>query len=175
MQTILIEQACRALLSRNIQKEYNKLISLFSNIESKDRLRKTIEGTGGLVNVVDLIAYQIGWGTLLLTWYKAGLKGEMPEMPGQGFDTWDYVELAHHFYTKYHYDGYLKQEREFHNIVQQIIDMVECEYEAGRLDAIGVWDWCTLKSGKKWPLSKWVQVNTVAPYRKAVSLIKKAI
>lgn len=165
----------KAQLSKNIQKEYNNLMSIISDIERKDRLQKTIEGTDGLVSIADLIAYQIGWGTLLLTWYKTGLKGQMPEMPGQGFDTWDYVGLAHHFYKKYHYDGYRKQEQEFHKIMQQIIDMVEHEYQIHNLDAIGIWDWCTLKSGKQWPLSKWVQVNTVAPYKKAASLIRKSL
>jgi hypothetical protein len=170
-----MKKELRALLSKNIQKEYNKLISIIADINRKDRLTQCIEGTGGLVSIADLIAYQIGWGTLLLTWYKAELKRKMPEMPGQGFDTWDYVGLAHHFYKKYHYDGYRKQEQKFHKIVQEIIDMVEHEYERNHLDAIGIWDWCTLKSGKKWPLSKWVQVNTVAPYKKAASLIKKVI
>ena len=170
-----MNKECKAPLSKNILKEYNKLISIVSEVDCNDRLKPCIEGTGGLVSVADLIAYQIGWGTLLLSWYEAGLKGKMPDMPGEGFATWDYVGLAHHFYKKYHYDGYRKQEQAFHNIVMRILDMVEHEHQTRNLEAEGVWDWCTLKSGKRWPLSKWVQVNTAAPYKKAASLIKKII
>ena len=163
----------KAPLSKNIQKEYNKLISIIAEVERNDRLTLCIEGTGGLVSIADLIAYQIGWATLLLSWYEAGLKGQVPEMPGEGFNTWDYVGLARHFYEKYHFDGYRKQEQAFHKIVLRIIDMVEHEYSTHNLDAEGVWDWCTLKSGKAWPLSKWVTINTVAPYKRATSLVKK--
>jgi hypothetical protein len=51
---------------------------------------------------------------------------------------------------------------------------VEKEHHSGNLQRIGIWPWCTLKSGKDWPLYKWVQVNSVAPYKRAISLIKKS-
>lgn len=163
----------RATLSTSIQEEYNKLIGLITSIPSDSYEKKVMEGTGGLVSCADIISYQIGWGTLLIGWYKAGISGKMPEMPGAGFLSWDYEGLAKHFYKQYH-DTRDKQLEHFKQIVEEIIVTVEHEYARGNLDASGIWQWCTLKSGKQWPLSKWVQVNTVAPYKRATGLIRRS-
>lgn len=160
-------------LSQSIHKEYNKFVGVIAAVPPQQRLLKVIDGTGGKVSVADIIAYQIGWGNLLINWYTTGLTGKKPIMPGEGFTKWDYSGIAQHFYKKYHYDGYHQQEQEFHNVVTNIVNIVETEYQFGNLDKIGVWDWCTLASGKQWPLSKWITVNTVAPYKRATALIKK--
>lgn len=169
----MIENHYQSPLAQNIQKEYNKLITLISHISPQDHLLKKIEGTGVNISIADLIAYHIGWGTLLCNWYQTGIKGQLPQMPGDGFTKWDYVGLARHFYEKYHYDGGNKQLHAFAVLMQNIIAIVKHEYKTGNLDKIGVWDWCTLQSGKKWPLSKWIIVNTVSPYKKSYTMIRK--
>lgn len=171
----LITTQFKAPLSQAIQKEYNKLLEAVASVPIKQRAVKAVEGTGGKVSIADLIAYQIGWGQLLLSWYKAGLKGVMPAMPGEGFATWDYSGLASHFYDKYQYDSGDKQLQKFQAVVEQILALVEHEYKTGNLDKVGVWPWCTLASGKEWPLSKWVTVNTVAPYKRAAAFIRKLL
>lgn len=163
------------LLSEEIENACNKLIEIISKIPCNLRTDKTIDGTGGKVSVADIIAYQIGWGKLLIGWYEAGIKGELPQMPGEGFSTWDYEGLAKHFYKKYQYDSYNQQLKEFNKVVKQILEIVEKEYQAGNLDKIGLWPWCKLKSGKEWPLSKWIKVNTLAPYKRVIMLIKQSL
>jgi hypothetical protein len=102
-----------------------------------------------------------------------GTKQVKFDMPGDGFDSWNYLDIARSFFKKYKYDGSTEQDKELFFVAKKIISIVEQEYEKNRLDLPGVWEWTTLRSGKKWPLSKWVQINTVAPYKKATSLIKK--
>lgn len=167
----LIAGQYTAPLSNAIQKEYNKLATLIGSLPKEARTKKMIDFTGDKASVSDVIAYQIGWGTLLLSWYEAGKQGLVPSMPGEGFEKWDYVAIAQAFYERYHYDGSEKQEQVFHDTVSAILAFVEKEYQS-TLDTIGVWSWCTLPSGKQWPLSKWVTVNTVAPYKRAAGLIK---
>lgn len=162
-----------APLSKVIQKEYNKLISLIAQIPLKTRTLKLMQGTGGKVSIADIVAYQIGWGTSVLEWYKAGVKGKMPLMPGHGFAIWDYVGLARYFYKKYQYDNGYKQEKMLHNVVKQIIAVVENEFQNSNLEKIGVWPWCTLPSGKQWPLSKWITINSSSAYKRASALIRK--
>lgn len=156
-----------APLSKDIVSAYEKLMGALSQISPEGRL---INGSFG--SAADLIAYQIGWGTLLSGWYEAGIRGEVPVMPGEGFSKWDYNALAMHFYKKYHVDGYLQQERVFSEVVQRIIEIVEVEHRTRNIDKLGVWQWCTLASGRQWPLSKWVRVNTVSPYTRAARLVK---
>lgn len=164
-----------APLSESIQKEYSKLVKIISNVPVKYRELKEIEGTGGKVSVSDIIAYQIGWGKFLIRCYETGLKNEMPDMPGEGFNKWDYVGLANHFYIKYHYDGLEKQDQEFYRVEQKIIEIVEKEHAAEHLDKIGIWDWCTLPSGKQWSLDKFIRVNSLAPYKRAYHMINKFV
>lgn len=171
----MITQYLSAPLSLLIHKEYIKVKELIAQIPCKQRTTKTIDGTGGKVSVANIIAYQIGWGTLLIRWYEEGIKGKKLEMPGEGFTKWDYVGIAQHFYIKYQFDSCQKQEQEFHNTIQRILAFVETEYQTGNLDKLGIWSWCTLPSGKQWTLHKWVTVNTVTPYKKASTLIKKFI
>jgi len=172
---LLTNDIYRCPLSTSIQNEYNKLVTLVAQVSAIERQSNVLEGTGGMVRVSDLIAYQIGWGKLLMSWYEAGLEGKMPQMPGEGFVKWDYAGLAKHFYEKYHYDGCFKQDQEFYTLVKKIINITEHESETGNLDHQGVWNWCALSSGKLWPLSKWITVNTISPYKRASGLISKFI
>ncbi len=161
-------------LIHNIQRERDQLVKIIANISVADRTLKVIDGTGGKVSVADLIAYQIGWGKNLIRWYEKGVEGKKPDMPGDGFSKWDYVAIAKHFYQKYSYDTSGQQLNVFDQVVSRILEIVEIEQQANQLDQIGVWEWCNLSSGKQWPLSKWIQINTVSPYKRATQLIKKA-
>ena len=161
-------------LSQDVQKAYEQLIKTTDSIPTSKRRNKITEGAGGRVSVSDLIAYQIGWGKCLIRWYEAGIKGGQPEMPGDGFSKWDYVAIAEHFYQKYGYDASSQQLKVFQEIVTLILEITQREQQTGNLDQEGIWSWCTLSSGKKWPLSKWIRINTVSPYKRANQLIKKA-
>lgn len=160
-------------LRQGIEHHHSRLVNLIHEFPKSLRLRKIMEGTGGQVSIADLLAYHIGWGTCLLQWYGAGLKGRDPEMPGCGFKKWDYVGIAEHFYHSNAYDSYHGQEKAFDDVVKEILSFVHQEDVKGRLDQLGVWPWCRLASGKEWPLSKWVRVNTVSPYKRSYSLIKR--
>lgn len=160
----------RMKLSEEIQREYDRLTRLIATIPASTRNLKIIERFGEKISLGDLIAYQIGWGRCVIRWYETGLKGEMPEMPGEGFTTWDYTGLARHFYHKYHSE----QERVFQEVVRKLMEIADQEHQTGNLEKLGVWPWCTLRSGKQWPLSKWIRVNTCAPYKRAYALIRKS-
>lgn len=164
-----------APLSTTILNSYKTLISVSSQVPLAYKNLKLIQATGGALSVCDLIAYQIGWGKLLIHWYNSGLQSENIVMPGHGFSTWDYTGLAKYFYSKYGYDGHTIQLEEFKKVITLIIKIVDSEYASGNLEKIGVWDWCTLPSGKQWPLSKWVIVNTSSPYKRATALIRKCM
>lgn len=160
-------------LAYDIRRERDRLIKIVSSISPSARTLKQIDGTAGKVSVADIIAYQIGWGKCLIRWYEAGIREETPKMPVDGFTNWDYTAIAKCFYEKYSYDSLEQQLRVFEKVVSRILEIIQTECKTGNLERLGVWTWCKLKSGKQWPLSKWIKVNTVAPYKRAVQLIKK--
>lgn len=170
-QPIKLNLKLSAKLSQNIQKEYNSLMEAVAKVPN--RTSRKINFTGGPVSVAELVGYQIGWGKRVIDWYEAGIKGEYIVMPGDGFDTWNYTKIAQYFYQAYQYDGGCEQEQIFHDTTKKIIEIVEKEDQTGNLDKAGAWEWQKLQSGKYWPLSKWVQVNTVAPFKRAATEIKK--
>lgn len=169
-----IAELCAASLSTEIQDAYNDFIDAVTSFPESASDCKIICDGKKQVSVRDIIAYQIGWGNLLLGWYNAGLKHEMPAMPGEGFTQWNYNALAQHFYLKYAYKNVAEQCSVLHQIVLDIIACSEQEHAKGTLNKAGVWPWCSLASGKEWPLSKWIRVNTVAPYKRARMLLRRS-
>lgn len=135
---LLNPTALKAPLSWVIEKEYTKLIMLIEQSTPEQRRLKAIIGTNGIVSINDIIAYQIGWGTLLLNWYHTGLTNKKISMPGDGFTSWDYSGLAEHFYTKYAKFSSQKLDLEFKKTVEQIITITEKEYLTENLDKIGI-------------------------------------
>jgi len=160
-------------LIQDIQNEYERLAKIVTTIVPRERTLKIMDGTGQKVSISDIIAYQIGWGKFLVRWYDAGIQGKIPEMPGEGFLTWDYLGIAQYFYQAYQFDSADGQMRIFHQVVLRILEIVDAEDQIGNLDRTGVWPWCTLPSGKQWPLSKWIRVNTASPYKRAAQSIKR--
>lgn len=152
-------------LSEEIQKEADKQFTLLDQILPIYRHQW----------IAERIAYQIGWGRLLLCWYHAGVQGKTPQMPGDGFNTWNYKAIADHFHQTCLYDQGRQQKEIFCKMISDIVSFVEQEHLQGNLDRCGVWSWCTLPSGKEWPLSKWVRVNTVSPWKKTNALLRKEI
>ncbi len=169
----MTQKILKAPLSLSIEKEYNHLISVLQKVPSDVLEHKVLEGTAGPMSIRDSIAYLIGWGTLLIGWYEAGIRGELPQMPGAGFTKWDYRGVAHYFYVHYRYESFQEQHIQLNSIVENILALVEKEYAVGHLDSLGVWAWCVLPSGKQWPLSKWITVNTGAPYKRTAQSIQR--
>src|ERR1700730_6386121 len=99
-----------APLSAEIYQSYKKLLDHISQLPIDIYTEKSIDSTGGKVSISDILAYQIGWGKLLINWYETGLTGKIPDMPGEGFVSWDYRGLAQHFYTKYQYNSASEQQ-----------------------------------------------------------------
>ena len=161
------------VLYQNISGAYQRLVSAIEACPASVRTVAALHGTGGAVSISDLVAYQIGWGKALIRWYESGLQGKIPDMPGDGFLKWDYTAIAKHFYSKYRYDAGPQQLKALEETVSRILEIVQEESRTGNLERLNVWEWCTLRSGKPWPLAKWIQVNTVAPYLRAEKLIRQ--
>ncbi len=159
-------------LTQEIILSYEKLFSVISKMSQELFFEKKLQFTAETVSIADIIAYQIGWGNLLIYWYETGIKNESVTMPGDGFDKWDYKAIAKHFYQKYSYSSKMRYIDEFSIIVRKICDITEKEYMKDNLNKIGIFAWCQLKSGAEWPLSKWIKINTIAPYKRAFLIIK---
>jgi hypothetical protein len=116
----------------------------------------------GQVSVCDILAYQIGWGKLLIGWEAAEKNGLKPAMPAEGYQWNQLGVLARSFYQTYQNFSLMELKREFEKSVQHILQWIDAMNEE-EIWHLNQRHW----TGNKWPIGKWIQVNTVAPYTSA--------
>ncbi|HMS45050.1 MAG TPA: ClbS/DfsB family four-helix bundle protein [Alphaproteobacteria bacterium] len=120
-------------------------------------------------SAADLLAYQIGWGNLLLGWDISETKGLQPLMPAPGYRWNQLGKLAQSFYNQYANLPIKELCKEFSKTLHNIVTWVNNQTPE-TLFHPGQRRW----AGNKWPLVKWIQVNTIAPYQSARRTLRKA-
>jgi hypothetical protein len=143
--------------------EYEKLRAELETIPDNLAHKNTLEKGG---SVCDVVAYQIGWGTLLLGWHSVGKKGDIPVLPAQGYKWNQLGSLAQKFYADYSNKSFKQLLSLFDETVRNILKMVHEQSEV-QLYEIGVYAWTA-----KWPLGRWINVNTSSPYKSARAKIR---
>ncbi len=152
-------------LLSNLNQAYTKLDTEFDGIHSAYERDCRIEDN---VSCCDIVAYQIGWGSLLISWEKLELAGKTPEMPAPGFKWNQLGELAHSFYQEQSKKSLHQLRKEFSELYQVLVDWINSLSEK-ELFQPKQRHW----TGEKWPMAKWIQVNTIAPYRSARTKVRR--
>ena len=152
-------------LLKNIRQAYLNLDEEVADISVQHERLKSIEI--GLCPC-DIIAYQIGWGDLLLGWEHQELEGSVPEMPAQGYRWNQLKELALSFYAQSADKSLSELRSEFNSTYRSLFEWINSTEDRILFDK-GHRAW----AGEKWPLIKWIQVNTIAPYRSARTKIRR--
>ncbi|MCP5369386.1 MAG: ClbS/DfsB family four-helix bundle protein [Rickettsiaceae bacterium] len=163
-------------LSKQLIVAYNKLSETTKKIPAQligEEIITKFEKNN--ITVSNVLSYLIGWANFLVSWYEKGKQHKSFIMPGEGFSKWEYEKIAYHFYGKYEENSLDNQLLSLKIVTQKIISIIEVESCSGNIDRLGVWHWCTLKSGKQWPLKKWIVVNSLSPYKRALARIKATL
>lgn len=130
-------------------------------------LERKNEVDGG-ISCCDVLAYQIGWGNLLLNWDKTELSGEIPEMPAKNFKWNQLGDLAIYFYENSQRKSLKNLRAEFKLVHSQLTKWIDSLSDAELLQ-LHQRQW----AGEKWALVKWIQVNTIAPYQSARTKVRR--
>ena len=152
-------------LLQHLQQAYAKLDAEFDDVTDELARQRGIEGD---ISCCDVLAYQIGWGRLLLGWESAEQRGKVPDMPAPGFKWNQLGELAGSFYAAASGQSLSQLRAEFELVVKEVETWIQSLGESTLFET-GQRRW----TGKKWPIAKWVQVNTVAPYRSARTKLRR--
>jgi hypothetical protein len=155
----------KAELIENLSQAYTKLDSEFDAVNSEYEKQKDIEGH---LSCCDIVSYQIGWAKLLMGWDQQELKGETPQMPAKGFKWNQLGELAQSFYVSDSEKSLSQLRKEFYKSYQQLITWIE-SLTLEEIFELHQRKW----TGDKWAIVKWVQVNTIAPYRSARTKVRR--
>lgn len=152
-------------LLRNLNQAYEKLDAEFTVV---DKGKERVNGIEGNISCCDIIAYQIGWARLLMGWEKQEMKGQNPEMPAPGFKWSQLSELAQVFYRKESNKSLHRLRNEFKEVHLELSSWINSLTEQ-ELYQLHHRKW----TGDKWPMIKWIQVNTIAPYRSARTKVRR--
>ena len=128
------------------------------------RERTMDEGT----SVADILSYQIGWGKVLLSWEKNEQANRKAHMPKKGFKWNQLGELAESFYQDYESKNYKQLKSLFKKTVREIESLIN-ELSHDEIFKPHHREW----TGEKWAMVKWIQINTVAPYKSARTKVRR--
>ncbi len=157
--------ASKIELLDNIRSAYEKLDHEFADVPSNMEKNQHISGH---ISCCNTLAYQIGWARLLLGWEATERKGLQPAMPAKGYKWNELGKLAQSFYDESSSKSLKQLRSEFHNEFSNLLQWVESLSEE-ELFVVHQRQW----AGEKWPLVKWIQVNTIAPYRSARTKVRR--
>lgn len=87
-----------------MQKEHGKLTKLIATLspESKNQVSESI----GNWAIKDVLSHVTAWEQMVLSWYQAGLRAEIPELPAPGFNWRQIPALNQQIYEQHQMESY---------------------------------------------------------------------
>ncbi|MEW6093196.1 MAG: ClbS/DfsB family four-helix bundle protein [Chloroflexota bacterium] len=82
-------------------------------------------GVVGEWSVKDVLAHLVEWEQMVLEWYRAGLRGDIPEMPAPGYKWNQTPQLNQMIYKKHHDRPLDKVMEEFHASHREILGVIQ--------------------------------------------------
>ncbi|MCA9766388.1 MAG: ClbS/DfsB family four-helix bundle protein [Carnobacterium sp.] len=151
-----------------IEKTANLFINEFKDLNDKDR-DLLVEGIDRTPS--QMIAYQLGWLNLLMTWDKDELKGKDVVTPALSYKWNELGGLYQSFYTEYKNLSLSELKNEYMNTVKNFIKWVN-SFTEKELFEQDVRRWAS-STPTKWPIWKWVHINSVSPFKSFRTKIRK--
>ncbi|GBR77326.1 protein DUF1706 [Candidatus Termititenax persephonae] len=155
-------------LLNEINKTYVAFVSEFTDIADQNlHLRiKTVDKTP-----FEMLAYQIGWLELLMSWEKDELAGKDVILPAPGMKWNNLGKLYQSFYEKYQGLSLAKLLQKFAKTQAAFVEFV-----AGLAEDVlfgqNKRKWAS-STPSQWPVWKWLHINSVAPFTNFRAKIRK--
>ena len=153
-------------LESAIQGIFTKLMSDYRSVPAEQSKIVGVEGNvkGTEICVCDTAAYLIGWGQLILKWYRLSEKGEHIDFPETGYKWNQLGLLAEHFHNQYKEWSYPDLLDELESTVAQLLNIIS------RLDD-------DILYGSPWyesyTLGRMIQFNTSSPMKNMRTKIRR--
>ena len=149
-----------------IQQTYANLQRDLAKVPFEKSRDKVMEGhaKGTLMSPCDLVAYLLGWGTLVLKWQRQKESGETVVFPEVGYQWNELGRLAQQFYKDYEKESYSVLLERLDARVKEILQLIASLKE----ETLYVESFYG-----KYPLGRMIQLNTSSPYKNARTRIRK--
>ena len=155
-------------LIAEIKKTSKLFIDEFDSIneEGKNKMIDGVERTPA-----QMIAYQLGWMNLILSWDKAELDGKEVVTPTDEYKWNQLGGLYESFYEKYNNCSLMQLKQLFSTSVEQVITWLD-SFSDEELFTQDIRKWAS-STPSRWPVWKWTHINTVSPFKSFRTKIRK--
>jgi hypothetical protein len=143
-----------------------------------DKLAAELDGAGPTVGdlpciddwtVKDLLAVRAWWTESVVGWIEAGHRGESPTTPAEGYRWNETPRLNADIVSMAQDQSYaairIRLQEGFDRVLALIVSLDDRE-----LLSPGVFSWAG-----KWPVSRWISINTARQYVTARTFIRRAL
>lgn len=157
----------QAELVEKIKFSYSRFINEFNDISEDQRnvLLVSVDRTPS-----QMLSYQLGWLTLLLSWEQQEKTGKTVITPTPDFKWNNLGGLYQQFYSDFGNQSLIAQREQLNHLVQQVCDWI-LTLSTDELFGLYQRNWANNKA--QWPLWKWIHINTVAPFTNFRPKIRK--
>jgi len=156
----------KAELFKEIATERHALDCILSSLKPR---QMTCPGvTAGGWSVKDILGHLIGWQAMNLSWYEAGLHGELFAVPAPGLTWRDLRKLNAMIYRRHHQRSLKAILSDYNTFHQRMLTLIEDIPDTDFLQ-VGRYVW----TGPTWTLSDYIRASTASHYRWARKHIRK--
>lgn len=120
-------------------------------------------------SVKDLLAVRAWWTERVVDWIESGRHGETPTTPAAGYGWNETPRLNADLVREARSQSYRTIRTRLERGVARVLATIDALDDAELLEA-GTFDWAG-----KWPISRWISLNTARQYATARTFIRRAL
>ncbi len=120
-------------------------------------------------SVKDLLAVRAWWTENVINWIETGQRGDYPVTPAEGYRWKETPRLNADVVKKSKRESYRSIRHRLENGFERVIATIESLDDHELLDA-GAFEWAG-----KYPVSRWISINTARQYTTARTFIRRAM
>ncbi len=143
-----------------------------------EKLRKELETAGPKVgslhcvddwSIKDLLAVRVWWTEKVIDWVEAGMRGENPVTPADGYRWKETPRLNADIVRRSRRESYRSIRVRLQQGYERVIPTIDSLSDHQLLD-VGVFQWAG-----SYPVSRWLSLNTSRQYETARTLVRRAL
>ncbi len=119
--------------------------------------------------VKDLLAVRVWWTEHVVEWIEAGLRGETPVTPAEGYRWRETPRLNADIVKKSRRESYRSVRARLQHGFERVMDTID-SLDDRQLLVVGAFAWAG-----SYPISRWLSINTARQYTTARSFIRRAL
>ena len=120
-------------------------------------------------SVRELLAVRAWWTERVVDWIEAGRRGEIPTTPAEGYSWKETPRLNADLVQAVRNRSYRTIRARLEHGVARVLTTID-GLDDDELLEVGVFDWAG-----KWPISRWISLNTARQYTTARTFIRQAL